>query len=515
MAPAPDPDSDDVLKTVFTGGSVVLLGLVIELGVSFLAKLLIARVLGPVNYGVVSLGVTTMVIVSTVVLLGLNTGIGRYLPRYEDPEYRRGVLVSAFQIAVPLAILAGFGVYVFAPTIATEGFSDPSVTPVLRVFGLVVPLAAVMKLAIGGAQGLQQALPKVYVRNLVLPLTRFAVVLVVLSLGFGALGIAWAYAAAYAGAAAVGLYVLLRQTPLFSRDIDAVPMRRELLAFSVPLVISTTMTFVFSDIDTFMLGYFASTGDVGVYNTVYPLAQLLVVAMSSFGFIFMPVVSELHESGDSETVRQLYQIATKWIFLVTFPVFAIVVLFPSQTIRLTFGSAYVGGDLALVVLAIAFFTHAIAGPNLDALTSVGRTRIIMYDDTLVAAVNFVLNLALIPQYSFLGAAIATSISYVLLNVLYTLQLYYVTGIHPLTKTLVRSGAIGSAIILVIYGVVTAVFEVTLLVFVGTVVVFVLLYSLAVVRFAIEREEIMLVLSFEERFGVDLGPLKTIAQRARG
>lgn len=509
------PDSDDVLKTVFTGGSVVLLGLVIELGVSFLAKLLIARVLGPVNYGVVSLGVTTMVIVSTVVLLGLNTGIGRYLPRYEDPEHRRGVLVSAFQIAVPLAILAGAGVYAFAPTIATVGFSDPSVTPVLRVFGLVVPLAAVMKLAIGSAQGLQRALPKVYVRNLVLPLTRFAVVLVVLSLGFGALGIAWAYAAAYAGAAAVGIYILLRQTPLFSRDINAVPMHRELLAFSVPLVISTTMTFVFSDIDTFMLGYFASTGEVGIYNTVYPLAQLLVVAMSSFGFIFMPVVSELHESGDRETVRQLYQIATKWIFLVTFPVFAIVALFPSQTIRLTFGSAYIGGDLALVVLAVAFFTHSIAGPNLDALTSIGRTRVIMYDDTLVAAVNFVLNLVLIPQYSFLGAAVATAISYVLLNVLYTLQLYYETGIHPLTKTLVRSGAIGSAIILVIYGLVTTMFEVTLPVFVGTVVVFVLLYSLAVVRFAIEREEIMLVLSFEERFGVDLGPLKTIAQRARG
>jgi O-antigen/teichoic acid export membrane protein len=504
-------DSDDALRTVFTGGSVVFLGLFVELGVSFLAKLVIARILGPVDYGVVALGVTTMVIVSTVVLLGLNTGIGRYLPRYDDPEHRRGVLVSAFQIAVPLAIVAGIVVYVTAPIIATVGFSDPSVTPILRVFGLIIPLAAVVRLTIGSAQGLQQVLPKVYIQNLVLPLTRFIAVLVMLGLGFGVLGVAWAYAIAYTVAAVVGIYVLVQRTPLVSRAIDAVSMHRDLLTFSTPLVVSATMTLILSDIDTFMLGYFSSTRAVGVYNTVYPLAHLLIIAMSSFGFIFMPVVSKLYKNGDTTTIRRLYQIATKWIFLVTFPIFAIVVLFPTQTIRLTFGPKYVGGSLALVVLAVAFFTHAVAGPNADALMSIGQTRTIMYDNTLVAAVNVVLNLVLIPQYSILGAAVATAVSYVLLNVLYTVQLYRKTRIQPLTKTLVRSGVIGIVVVTTLYGLVTTLFEVTIVVFVGTVAVFFLLYAFSVILFAIEKEEVMLVLSFEERYDIDLGPLKVVFQ----
>jgi O-antigen/teichoic acid export membrane protein len=505
-------DTDDALRTVFTGGSVVFLGLFVELGVSFLAKLIIARVLGPVDYGVVALGVTTMVIVSTVVLLGLNTGIGRSLPRYDDPEHRRGVLVSSFQIAVPLAIVAGLSVYVAAPTIATEGFGDPSVTPVLRIFGLIIPLSAVVKLAVGSTQGLQQALPKVYIRNLVLPVTRFAAVLVVIGLGFGATGVAWAYAIAYAVAAVVGIYVLFRRTSLFSWGIDTVPMHRSLLTFSAPLVISSTMTLVLSDIDTFMLGYFSSTGAVGVYNTVYPLAHLLIVAMSSFGFIFMPVVSELHENGETMAVKRIYQIATKWIFLVTFPIFAVMALFPTQTIRLTFGPEYVEGSLTLVVLAVAFFTHSVAGPNTNALTSIGRTRTIMYDNTLVAAINIVLNLVLIPQYSILGAAVATAVSYILLNLLYMIQLHRETGIQPFTTTLVRSGTIGVALVFVIYSLVTTLFEVTLPVFLGTVITFFVLYTVSVMLFAVEQEEIMLVLSFEERFGVDLGPLKAIAKR---
>ncbi len=503
-------DTDEALTTVASGGSIVLLGLVLELGISFLAKLVIARVLGPVNYGVVSLGVTTMIVVSTLVLLGLHTGIGRYLPRFDDAAQRRGVLVSAFRIAVPLAVAAGGAVYAFAPVIATEGFGDPSVSPVLRVFGLVIPLAAVMKLAIGTSRGLQQALPKVYIRNLALPIVRFGAVIVVLWLGFGAIGVAWAYAAAYAGAAGVGLYVLWRDTALFSRGETATPMHRELLVFSAPLVISSAMTFVFSDVDTFMLGYFSSTGDVGVYNTVYPLAHLLVVPMSSFGFIVMPVVSTLHERGDRDTMRQLYQITSKWIFLGAFPVFAIVVLFPTHAIGLTFGPEYVGGDLALVVLAGAFFTHAIAGPNFDLLTSIGRTRLIMYDDTLVAILNIVLNLLLIPRYSFLGAAVATAVSYVLMNVLYTLQLYFETGIQPLTPALVRTAFIATTTVAVLYGTVRTLFAVTVPVFLGTVVVFGLVYLLVVARFAIEAEEIELLLQFEERFDLDLGALKRVA-----
>lgn len=52
----------------------------------------------------------------------------------------------------------------------------------------------------------------------------------------------------------------------------------------------------------------------------------------------------------------------------------------------------------------------------------------------------ILNLALIPKYGYLGAGVATAISYVTLNLLYSAQLYRETGIHPYHRTcLSRSG----------------------------------------------------------------------------
>ncbi|WP_336359322.1 flippase [Haladaptatus sp. ZSTT2] len=504
--------TNSALRTLFKGGGILFLGLFLELGISFVAKLVIARVLGPVNYGAVSLGITTATIVSTVVLLGLNTGIGRYLPMFSDKTRRRGVLVSAFQIGIPLSILASLLIVVFAPTIARVVFTDPATEAVLRIFALCIPLAAVMKLAVGSIQGLKLSLPKVYIQNISLPTLRFAGIIVALSVGVGATGVAWAYVGSYLGAAALGVYVLYTRTSLFARKTPYQPMHRDLLWFSAPLVISTVMTFVFADMDTFMLGYFSSTADVGIYNTIYPIALLLTMMLSSFGFLFMPVIAELHATGDTESMRQLYHVVTKWVFVVTVPLFVVVALFPTASIRLTFGEQYVSGAAALSILSIAFFSHAIAGPNSDTLTSLGHTRLIMFDNTLVAGVNFVLNVVLIPPYSVLGAAVATAVAYVLLNLLYSYQLYRVTGIQPITGSLVRLSLVAVGLSALVYLPVTNqwITSVPLLVLVAAVAV--IGYTVAVLRFGIGSEELVLLESVEDRFDIDLGRLKSLVVR---
>lgn len=505
---------NDTVRTLFKHGGVLFFGVFLELGISFLAKLLIARVLGPVDYGVVSIGITTTAIVSTVALLGLNRGIGRYLPRFEDPVHRRGILVSAFEVAFPLSVLAGVGVVLAAPVLANELFDNPALVPILRVFGLAIPLATAMKFSVGAVQGYKQSLPKVYITNITLPVVRFVGVVVLLSLGFRAIGVAWAYAGSYAAAATVGLYFLVRRTPLFDRGIETVRMRRELLTFSTPLVISTAMTLVLSDIDTLMLGVLGRTGAVGIYNVVYPLAELLTVTVASFGFVFMPVISELHQKEKTEATVRLYRLVTKWILFATLPLFALFALFPERAILLTFGVEYVVGGRALAVLSIAFFTHSVAGPNANALTSFGHTRLIMYDNTLVAAVNVGLNLLLIPRYSYFGAAVATAVSYVLLNLLYSAQLYRVAGVHPLDSSVLRPGVVATVLFAAYYGVVRTVLPPSLLVFVVSFAVLLAVYGVAFVRFGVESEEVMLVLSFEERFGVELGPLKSLARTMR-
>lgn len=502
----------DRIRRIFKGAGIVFAGVVLELVVSFVAKLLIARYLGPVSYGAVSIGLKLMTATSIFVLVGLDNGIGRYLPRRDEPSDRRGVLKSALEIALPIGLLAGVGLFLSADLLAVRVFHDASVAPVIRVFSVVLPFATVFRLSIGSVQGMQQSLPKVVIQNLSLPISRFLLVAVVLIYGLGTVAAAWAYGLAYVLAGLLGAYYLVRYTPLLA-DAPATSMHRELLVFSAPLMITAAMLQVLSHIDTFFLGYFASTGVVGVYNVVYPLAQLLTVVLSAFGFMVMPVISSLDAEDSVGEMRRTYQLSSKWVLLATLPLFLVVLLFPEMVIRVTFGAEYDSGALALSVLAVGFFTHAVVGPNGNTLTSVGRTRLIMYDNVAVAVTNVSLNLLLIPEYGLLGAAVATSVSYGLLNVLYTYQLYDETGIHPFTAGMVRPSLLALLVVGVVYWVTTTFLVVTLPVLVVGFVAFVSLYALIVLRFGgVEHEELVLLWSFEERFDVDLGPVKRIAEK---
>lgn len=508
-------DSEDnfaPIRSLFKGGGIVLVGLVLELGISFVGKVVIARVLGSVNYGAVSLGITTAAITSTLVLLGLGNGIGRYLPRYEDPSEQRSILVSAFRVVIPLSLLLGAVVVLLAPLLATGVFDDSSLISILRIFAVAIPLGALMKLSLGAVQGMQDSLPKVAIQNVSFPVVRFLGIVIALLWGLGAVGVAYAYLASYAAAASVGLVYLYRRTPLFDRTIPTTNRERELLSFSLPLVASGAMTIIISDIDLYMLGALRGTETVGVYNVAYPLAQLLTTAMMAFGFIFMPIISELDARDEPSQMKQLYQLATRWVVLVTLPVFLVLFLFPQQAIRYTFGVEYLPGAAALSVLAAAFFVHTAFGLNKNTLTSLGHTRLIMMDDVSAAVINILLNIALIPQYGLIGAAYATAASYLLMNLLYAIQLRRITGIQPFTRSMTVAPIIGAGVLYGLYRMLQLYGRVTGSSIIGIFVVFLLAYGTSVIRYGIEPEDIRLLLSFEERFDVDLGPFKRVAKR---
>lgn len=491
--------SSSLVHSLLRSGGLVFVGLVFEVVVLFLTKVLMARVLGPDQFGAVSLGIAVLTVTSTLVLLGLDTGISRFMPRDDDVSATRGVVLSAMQIALPLALLSGGLLVVFAPAIGTHAFHDPSTVPILRVIALVVPLSVFTKLALGGIRGAKRILPKVYLKNVATPATRLVAVGGLLYIGWNAVGIAWAYFLSYAIACLIGLYYLRRDTPLFSK-VSYTRRHRDLLVFSMPLVISAVMALVFDKLDTLMLGYFGATSQVGIYNVVYPVAWALLMMLNAFTYLFMPALSELHSEAAYDEMERMYQMTTKWIFLSTLPPFLVLVLFPRQIIAFAFGSAYAEGALALVVLSLAFFTHAVVGPNKESLTSIGRTRLIMYDNALVAGLNVVLNLLLIPRYSYLGAAVATAVSYALLNVLYSVQLHRAAGIQPLRPAQAWPGVITTALVLALYWPVTLRFghgPVTMVVVVGAILV---VYPLAIYYFGrFEPEEISALQRLRGRF----------------
>lgn len=501
-----------IARKLFKGGTIIVLGLVLDMGISFVGKVLIGQYLGTASFGAVSLGVTTLTVASTMLVFGLDTGIARYLPRKEGDSYRRGVLLSGYQIGLAVPLAFGLLMALFAGQIATGVFNDPSAAPVFRIVGIVIPLAAFVNLSVGAIQGDQKASPKVVIRNFALPLTRFGGFGLGVLLGVGVVGITGAYLFSYLVGAAICLYYVWTRTNLFAGP-EPTYQHRRLLAFSLPIMITGIGSTVFSHADIVLLGYLGRVSKVGIYSAVYPVSQLVMFSLNAFAFVFMPIFSELHAEGATEQMEQVYQAVTRWIFFGSFPAVVFVLLFPELVIGLTFGSEYTSGALALSVLVLAFGTHTLMGPNAQALTAIGRTRLVMYSSLAAAALNVALNFALIPSLSFLGAAIATTTSYIALNALLNGLLYWQRGIHPFTSgqfipLLVMAGLVGTFYTFVLPELSSELVRAGVLVL-----LFVVVYPLVVLRYGgFGETEFMLLADVEERFGVNLSFVRSIATR---
>ncbi|SDW60455.1 Membrane protein involved in the export of O-antigen and teichoic acid [Haloarcula vallismortis] len=420
------------VKDILRSGGINFVGMAVRLTLSFLVSVLAARYLGQIGYGTLSIGTTILAAVSTLTMVGLGQGVSGYLPRYDSPETKRDILVSASLIILPVSVGIATALIVAAPFLSSNIFDDPSLVPVIRVCALGIPVANIGQLAVSAIRGNKQTLPKVLIDDICLQGSRVILVALFGLIGLGTVAIASAYTASLVLSATFGLYYLIRQTPLISAS-GTIKVRRDLLSYSFPLWISAGMSVIYSGTDTFIIAYFSETASVGIYNVVYPLAHHLSIIMISVGYIALPTFSEMHANNEYGKIKSNYQSVTEWVLAGTLVPFLMILFFPNEIITLFFGSEFTVGSLALSILAFGFFFHSITGPTSDIVKAIDASRLVMVDGAVAALVNFILNIILVPQFDYIGAAIATTSSYALLNGLYSYQVYTRTGAHPFSK----------------------------------------------------------------------------------
>jgi len=193
-------------------------------------------------------------------------------------------------------------------------------------------------------------------------------------------------------------------------------------------------------------------------DAISPLVQRLVAAGHSIQFYtdaiarnhslnttlrdadaFVVVAPEEQYGPDErQQVGVIYQLSTKWIYILTFPVFLTLLLIPERVIGLIFGSSYLEGSLALSILSVGFFARVAAGRNRGALTALGCTNCVLVSNVAGIVANVVLNLLLIPRYGVVGAAVASALSFGVLNVIASTLLQMRYDINPITSHNLRT-----------------------------------------------------------------------------
>lgn len=500
---------EEAFGTLVRGSAFIFVGNVVGMSAGFLARLIAARHLGPSDYGYVVIGLTVMNVLTLIALLGLQHGVARQIPRIEDGP---AAFRTAVAVAVPIAV--GFAVAVATSADHIASFlSESGLTPVLVAFAVALPFNVVRELAVGGLRGVENARGRVLVNNFV---NQGGVALAVFAgsvVGLGTVAVVTGWVSVIALSALTGLVVLWRWTPLVSVRSDRrltpdLGRAKFLLGFSLPLMLNTALWELLKQSDNFVLGYFLTSGAVGLYDAAFTFAQLLLVIAGTFEFVFLPVFSRLHADGSREEMSQLYHLATKWMVFLTFPAYLFVLFFPEFVLQTSYGSAYVGSALALQIVATGFFCHALAGVAGYSLIAMGYTRPVVWASALALAINLTVNVALIPVLGITGAAVASAAAYAAANGYTRYKLARLGGVPSQYASILPVLLASGAVLVAVFGLARLAFEPT----VGRVAVVVGVAGIAyvatlVLSGGVEPEDWAVVADVNDKVPVDLEPLR--------
>lgn len=408
---------------------------------NYLTRVLIGRFYGPSGYGVISIGLVVLSAAATASLLGMRQGIARWISYYyEDRNKIKAVMISALKIGVPVSILISYLFFVFSRRISVF-LGEPSLMPVFKIFCLAVPFYALLDIFVAGIRGLQNSRYKVYTYDLIWPALKLILVSVAVFLGLSLENVVGFHVVAIIFSAAAAFIFFRKLFPILKVKGNNFPWKK-LILFSWPLMVSSILFIFVRSMDIFMIGYFKSSYEVGIYNAALPTASALIFVLFSFKYLFMPKSSELFSEGKKREIRKIYKTVARWIFLLTFPALVLMTILSEEILTVFFGPEFSAGWIALIILALGYFYASFVGPTGDILISIGKTKLFMTIFIVITSFDFVLNFLLIPKWSIAGAASALAFSFLIGWSLSILFLYRELKIQPFDSKLLKPLALG-------------------------------------------------------------------------
>ena len=374
----------------------MFLGSVAQKAISVISLVVLAHVLGVRELGAWTFAAAFTTFFTTVADLGIDGVATRELVARDAED--RGLVLGSAMIAKTVA-----GVLSIVVATAIAWAYGPS---------LRWPAVAAVAAILSTVPGTLSLLFAADVRPLVPTLVRTAgtviatgAVIAAAAGGMGVTGLVVIQTAIGYGTSFAVYVVVRRLIPVrlgFDRQVT-----RELVVAGLPLAAATIGIVVFMRVDQLLLGALSTRVELARYGVAVRVVDAFNVVPIALGAVALPALTSRRNGGAARLSSQGF----RWLASAILPVAALGTVAGGPLLGEVFGHSYrsAGATLALLLWAHYFaFSWVLAR---QVLLASGRTGKLAVLALAAAALNIVLNIALVPAHGAEGAALASLIAY--------------------------------------------------------------------------------------------------------
>ncbi|MFA5871792.1 MAG: flippase [Parcubacteria group bacterium] len=395
--------SRKIAYNVVISSSAKIIGTILALvGIGF-----ITRYLGKEGFGEYSTVLAFFSFFGSLVDLGLYSISTREISRPGSDE--KAILSNVFTIRV----IASLAIIIIAPLIIFFFPYSENVKTGILIAAVAYLFSSSYSVLIGLFQK-RLVMDKVAVAELVGRIFQVIVIVIAVKLDWGFLAIITTLLINMLVSFLI-VYAWSKHYVRFRFKFDW-PAWKSFLKESYPLGISAIIVFAYFKLDTIMLSIMKSSSDVGIYNAAYKILENISFFPAMLVGLVMPIMSRyiFHEREKFVLVADK---TFKVLIILAVPLLVGILFLAPQIIRLIGGADFAESVQVLRILSFAIVFIFFGNYFNNVLVAGNKQKKLMLVLLFCAIFNILLNLILIPRYSYTGAAVVSSLTEMLVAIL--------------------------------------------------------------------------------------------------
>lgn len=371
----------------------ILLGNVISALASALALVIVARLLGPSDYGLFSLAIVVSGLMQLFTGWGTTVGLSRQIAHNlaaGEVQKARSLTTIGFEyVFLTSGVVAAIG-YALAPLIASGVMGRPILGleikyVMLMVFGNSVLNAGISAANGWGVMGLGAA------ADIVQGAAAVSLAPVLVLAGYGADGAVIGYSLSFllAGLTAVALVIFFKSQIVRATTREFLDGVRQILRYGGPAYAGSSLNLFSNYFAIVILAAVLGNGSIGEFQAASNITFAVSVVTLSSSPALLPAFARLNRLGADAMVA--FKLAVTYVAYLVVPIIFFLALAAQQLFSILYGAQYSGGTNYLVYLSLAYLPVVVGYATLQPfLNGIGQPMKTLYMLTVDAGVLIVL-----------------------------------------------------------------------------------------------------------------------------
>ncbi|SJM94581.1 lipopolysaccharide biosynthesis protein [Crenothrix polyspora] len=331
------------------------LGSIAQYGLSLGAQIVLARLLGPENYGLFAMGLIVLTFSNFLSNFGFAWGLIQ-IQNLTTEDIRFAFTWQLISGGVVAAAL-----YVFAPEVA-DYFKEPRVEPIVRWLSVACVISAITAPA---SNLLRRNLDFRWINIIQIISYAIAYLAIGIPMAYCGFGV-WSLVAAWLAQAIIMLIMSFIRYPHSIKLLFWYAGAKSMSGVGLTVFVTNLCNWVLDNIDRILLGRFLDSHAVGLYSVGYNLAstpnKLLIGALQP---AFLTAGAKFQS--EPERLRRVFLpvIASVWVLIT--PLFALFAIIAHDLVGFLYGDAWQSTAVVLAILALSmpvYITWAMSTPIL-------------------------------------------------------------------------------------------------------------------------------------------------------